>query len=57
VLYLFDANVSITLNNTYYAIDQVPEYWDWIQDQAEKGHIKVPGEIMSEIMAGKEGER
>lgn len=54
MLYLFDANVLITLNNTYYAIDQVPEYWDWIQDQAEKGNIKIPREIMSEILAGKE---
>jgi hypothetical protein len=57
VLYLFDANVLITLNNTYYAIDQVPEYWDWVQDQAEKGNIKIPVEIMNEILAGKESSK
>ena len=57
MLYLFDANVLITLNNTYYAIDQVPEYWDWVQDQAEKGSIKLPVEIMSEILAGKESSK
>ncbi len=57
MLYLFDANVFITLNNTYYAIDQVPEYWDWIQDQAEKGNVKIPNEIMNEILAGKESSK
>ena len=57
MLYLFDANVLITLNNTYYAIDQVPEYWDWVQDQAEKGSIKIPVEIMNEILAGKESSK
>jgi hypothetical protein len=57
VLYLLDANVLITLNNTYYAIDQVPEYWDWVQDQAEKGHMKIPVEIMNEILAGKESSK
>jgi Domain of unknown function (DUF4411) len=52
VLHLFDANVLITANSTYYAIDQVSEYWDWLQYQAEKGNIKVPAEIMDEILAG-----
>jgi hypothetical protein len=57
VVYLFDANVLITLNNTYYAIDQVPEYWDWVQYQAETGNIKIPVEIMSEILAGKDSQK
>lgn len=57
MLYLFDANVLITLNNTYYAIDQVPEYWDWIQYQAEMGNIKLPVEIMNEILAGKDSQK
>ena len=57
MLYLFDANVLITLNNTYYAIDQVPEYWDWVQYQAETGNIKIPVEIMSEILAGKDSQK
>jgi hypothetical protein len=52
VLYLFDANVLITANNTYYAIDQVPEYWEWIQYQGEAGNIKLAAEIMDEIVAG-----
>jgi len=57
VLYLFDANVLITLNNTYYAIDQVPEYWDWVQDQAAKGNIKIAVEIMNEMLAGKNSQK
>lgn len=52
MLYLSDANVLITANNTYYAIDQVKEYWDWLQYQGEQGNIKIPAEIMDEILAG-----
>lgn len=52
MLYLFDANVLITANNTYYAIDQVKEYWAWLHYQAEAGNIKIPFEIMEEILAG-----
>ena len=42
----------ITANNNYYAIDQVPQYWEWIQYQGEIGNIKLPLEIMEEILAG-----
>jgi hypothetical protein len=45
VLYLFDANVLITANNTYYPIDQVKEYWAWLQYQGETGNIKLPAEL------------
>jgi hypothetical protein len=53
VLYLFDANVLITASNTYYPIDQVPEYWEWPYHQGQSGNIKLPHEIMQEILAGK----
>jgi hypothetical protein len=52
VLYLFDANVLITASNTYYPIDQIPEYWAWLQHQGASGNIKLPLEIMEEILAG-----
>lgn len=52
MLYLFDANVLITANNKYLAIDQVGEYWEWIKYQGEIGNIKIPSEIMEEILAG-----
>jgi hypothetical protein len=53
LLYLFDANVLITASNTYYPLDQVPEFWDWLQFQGSAGKIKLPLEIMEEILAGK----
>jgi hypothetical protein len=53
VLYLFDANVLITAGNTYYPIDQVPEFWEWLHYQGMAGNIKLPLEIMEGILAGK----
>ena len=53
MLYLFDANVLITASNTYYPIDQIPEYWEWLFFQGSAGNIKLPLEIMEEILAGK----
>lgn len=52
MLYLLDANVLITANNTYYAIDQVPEFWAWMVHQGENGHVKMPLEIIEEVRAG-----
>ena len=37
MLYLLDANVLITANLSYYPLDQVPEFWGWIQHQAQSG--------------------
>ncbi|HEY7333916.1 MAG TPA: DUF4411 family protein [Bryobacteraceae bacterium] len=52
MLYLLDANITITANSTYYPIDQVPEFWSWLQHQGESGHIKMPLEIMEEVRQG-----
>jgi hypothetical protein len=52
VLYLFDANVLITASNTYYPLDQIPEFWSWIDYQATLGTIKLPLEILEEVLAG-----
>ena len=49
---LLDANTLITANNTYYPIDAVPEFWDWLEHQCRTGAVKVPTEIMEEIEAG-----
>ena len=54
MLYLLDANVLITANNTYYAIDQVPEFWDWLQYQGANGHVKMPVEMIEEVKAGRD---
>ncbi|MBZ0257492.1 DUF4411 family protein [bacterium] len=42
MLYLLDANVLITASNSYYALDQVPEYWEWLIYNGNKGNIKIP---------------
>jgi hypothetical protein len=53
MLYLLDANVLITANNAYYAIDQVPEFWEWIAHQGANGRVKMPLEIIDEIKEGR----
>ncbi len=53
MLYLLDASVLITANNTYYPIEQVPEFWSWIQHQGESGNVKIPLEILEEIQPGR----
>lgn len=52
MLHLFDANVLITASNTYYPLDQIPEFWAWIEYQATNGTIKMPQEILEEVLAG-----
>lgn len=52
MLYLLDASVFITANNSYYAIDRVPEFWEWLNHMANIGHVKVPREIYEEIKDG-----
>jgi hypothetical protein len=53
MLYLLDANVLITASNSYYPIDQVPEFWSWLQHQAASGHVKIPIEVMEEVRVGR----
>lgn len=52
MLRLLDANILITAHNSYYAIDAVPEFWAWLANRAEAGHIKMPKEIYDEIKDG-----
>jgi hypothetical protein len=52
VLYLLDANVLITANRQYYPMDQVPEFWSWLEHQGEAGRVKIPVEIVEELWAG-----
>ncbi|MGU3495891.1 DUF4411 family protein [Xanthobacteraceae bacterium A53D] len=51
-MYLLDANVLITAKDTYYPIARVPEFWEWLVHAGERGQLKVPYEIMSEITGG-----
>lgn len=54
MLYLLDANVLITADRQYYPMDRIPQFWSWVLEQAEAGHIKIPYEIYGEITEGKE---
>jgi hypothetical protein len=53
MLYLLDANILITANSSYYPIDQVPEFWSWLQHHATLGNVKIPLEVMEEIEEGR----
>lgn len=52
MIYLLDANVLIDANRDYYAIERVPEFWDWLEHMASSGAVKVPAEILDEIKEG-----
>ena len=54
VLYLLDANVLIDANRDYYAIDRVPEFWEWLEHQGSRGAIKIPIEVYEETRQGKD---
>lgn len=52
MLYLLDANILITAHNTYYPIDRVPEFWEWLTYLGGGDILKIPIEIIEEIRAG-----
>ena len=52
MLYLLDANVLMTAHDTYYPIARVPQFWEWIIDNAKHNRIKIPYEILKELEAG-----
>lgn len=51
-MYLLDANVLITANNTYYPIDVVPEFWNWLLHQCTACQVKMPIETFEEVKDG-----
>lgn len=52
MLYLLDSNVVITASKTYYQIDRVPEFWNWLIHVGEQGNIKIVREVYEEITNG-----
>ena len=50
MLYLLDANVLITANNNYYSLEQVPEFWEWLRHQGELALVKIPLEMLDEVI-------
>ena len=56
MLYLLDANVLMTAHATYYPVDSVPEFWDFLLHQAQAGLVKMPLEIFEEVLDGSDDE-
>jgi hypothetical protein len=52
MLYLLDSSVLITAHHSYYPIDTVPEYWEWLAHMGQKGYVKMPYEIYEEVKEG-----
>lgn len=52
MLFLLDANVLIDANRDYYPIEDIPEFWDWILFNAENDKVKIPIEILEELING-----
>lgn len=52
MLYLLDASVLIDASNTYYEMQRVPQYWDWLLKCAQDDLVKIPYEIFLEVKAG-----
>lgn len=53
-MHLIDANVLITAKNQYYEFERVPEFWDWLAHMGANGAIKMPLEIMEEVLGGED---
>ena len=56
MLFLLDANSIIDAKDKYYAIDRVPEYWEWLLHHAQDGRLKMPFEIFEEVSPGRDKE-
>lgn len=54
MIYLLDANVLITAHNSYYNIERVGEFWEWLLHQANSNNVKMPIEIIEEVLEGRE---
>jgi len=52
LIYLLDANTLITAKNSYYPINRIPEYWDWLIHCGQNGTVKVVTEIYDELRDG-----
>lgn len=56
MLYLPDSSVLITASHSYYPVDAVPEYWEWLTHMGAAGNVKLPFEIFDEMRDGPDGE-
>lgn len=55
-IYLLDANTLIDAKRDYFEFERVPEFWEWLQHQGDKGSVKIPIEIYEEFEEAKNAE-
>ena len=53
MVYLLDTNVLFNAGATYFALDIVPRFWDWLASEGAAGNVKIPPEIAAEVTVGK----
>ncbi len=54
MLYFLDTSVLIDAKNRYYPLERIPQFWNWLVRQSLAGSIKLPPQVISEIL-GSEG--
>lgn len=54
MLFLLDANTLIDAHRDYYPMDRVPEFWNWVLQNAADGRVKIPVESYEEVVAGRQ---
>ena len=53
-MYLLDAKTLIRANADFYALDRIPQFWEWLIEKGSSGDIKIPPEIQAEIADDKD---
>ncbi len=51
-MYLLDTNVFIQAKNFYYDFDIFPSFWEWLDDEQEKGNILSIDAVYKELIQG-----
>ena len=52
MVYLLDADSLIRAANTFYRLNRVPQFWEWLRHRGNLGSVKIPIEQFEEIVAG-----
>lgn len=50
MLYLLDSSVLIDAKNKYYPLERVPQFWSWLVHQSLAGHVKLPPQVIEEVL-------
>lgn len=53
MIYLLDADTLIRAENTFYRLNRVPQFWEWLRHQGNLGNVKIPTEQFEEVTVGR----